>query len=97
MPKIVCENCQVEFRPFHNGTVVIEMASFGEYKAWMADSWRCPGCGAVIAAGFAEQPFAEHFEVGYTEMVEREKIASGHVVYDYECLGDVPNDAETSD
>jgi hypothetical protein len=89
MPKMICEKCQIQLRPDHNGTLVIEMASFGEYKAWYADSWICPGCGATITAGFAENPIAEHFESNYAEKVNFEKSTCGRVVYSYEHLSDV--------
>ncbi len=38
MPRSVCVRCHIEFRPAHTGTYVVEMASFGPYKLWVADT-----------------------------------------------------------
>jgi rubredoxin len=85
MPKMVCVNCQTEFRPFHNGTTVVEMASFGPYKVWAADSWKCPGCGTIVEAGFSDQPVMEHYEEGFQEWFEQlKKDNPDSIVYDYE-------------
>ena len=68
MPKLVCVTCQCELKPETNGTVVVETASFGPYKVWNADTWKCPGCGVEIVAGFCQQPirqdhYADDFKV----------------------------------
>jgi rubredoxin len=64
MPKMVCVKCEIEFRAEENGVHVHELMSNDTaiYKIWDADLWRCPGCGIMVVAGFAQNPFAEHFE-----------------------------------
>lgn len=58
----VCVACRVEMRPSENGVMVVEMASFGPYKMYEADMWQCPSCGWRGILGFAQEPFAEHFQ-----------------------------------
>lgn len=33
-----------------------------DYKLWMADLWKCEGCGHEMVTGFGMQPVAEHYE-----------------------------------
>lgn len=82
MPKLVCTKCQVELKPETNGVKVIEMASFGPYKIWNADLWKCRGCGLEIVSGFAHEPIAEHFQPTFPQ--ELEKIVGGKIYYDFE-------------
>jgi len=85
MPKLVCTTCQTELKPSHNGTLVIEMASFGPYKVWYADCWKCPGCGYEVSAGFAEQPLRQdHYAADFPEWLETTKAHNDHIVYDFE-------------
>ena len=85
MTKLVCTKCQTEFRPFYNGTLVIETASFGPYKVWYADTWKCPGCGIEVVGGFAEQPLRQdHYAEDFPEWLEKEKSMSDHIIYDNE-------------
>lgn len=88
MPKPVCVPCRRFYRPHRNGTAFIEAMPRGieaappgleapnlwePYKLWMADLWRCPGCGneIIIGAGFA--PLREHFHQDFAEQVEKWK------------------------
>ena len=85
MPKIVCVTCQCEFKPSTNGTVVIETASFGPYKVWNADTWKCPGCGVEVVAGFAKQPMRQdHYAPDFPSWLDEVVEAAPRVVYDHE-------------
>ena len=85
MPKIVCSECQVEFRPTTNGVKVIEYASFGPYKIWEADEWECPKCLALVVTGFAQEPRAEHFEDGFDDLLSRFKKSCPNLIrHDFE-------------
>jgi hypothetical protein len=85
MPKLVCTTCKTELRPSHNGTLVIEMASFGPYKVWNSDTWKCPGCGVEIVAGFANNPLRQdHYSDDFPEWLEKVKRQADEIVYDFE-------------
>lgn len=82
MPKMVCVECEVEFKPRKNGVHVIEHASFGPYKLWSADKWYCPGCRTEVVAGFAKYPAMKHYEEGFEEKLQELE----DVVNDYESI-----------
>ena len=85
MPKLVCTKCETELRPSHNGTLVIETASFGPYKVWASDCWKCPGCGFEVAAGFSDQPIRQdHYCADFPKWLEHEKSIASRIVYDNE-------------
>jgi hypothetical protein len=85
MPKLVCVNCQTELQVKCNDTLVVETASFGPYKVWNADTWKCPGCGFEIVAGFAQVPLrADHYKPDFPDWLEREKLLHKRVIYDNE-------------
>ena len=85
MAKLVCTKCETELRPSKNGVLVIETASFGPYKVWNADAWKCPGCGFEIVAGFAEQPLRQdHYSADFPAWLEHEIETAERVVYDNE-------------
>lgn len=85
MLKLVCVKCQCELRPETNGTVVIETASFGPYKVWNADTFKCPGCGVEIVAGFPSQPQRQdHWREDFTAWLENVIAKARRVVYDNE-------------
>lgn len=85
MPKLVCVKCQTELKPLINGITLIEMAEFGPYKVWAADTWKCPGCGTEIVSGFSHQPLRQdHWEGDFLEWLEGVKKRAPAVVYDYE-------------
>lgn len=65
MTKLVCSKCEVELLIAKSGVAVIEHASFGPYKLWMADEWRCPNCGATIIAGFGDKAASEHYQPSF--------------------------------
>ena len=85
MPKLVCVTCQTELKPETNDTVVIETASFGPYKVWNADTWKCPGCGVEIVAGFPEMPLRQdHYSDDFPEWLDNVKTKATRVEYDHE-------------
>lgn len=70
MPTPVCVECRKEMIPEHNGTMFIEKASFGPYKIWMADKWKCRGCGKEILCGFGQNPLSEHYMDNFQEKLK---------------------------
>jgi hypothetical protein len=85
MPKLVCVDCQCELKPETNGTTVIETASFGVYKVWSADTWKCPGCGKEIVAGFGQEPLrADHWADDFSNWVKSLEFSATKIVYDNE-------------
>lgn len=85
MSKMVCVRCQTELRPETNGTIVVEMASFGPYKVWSADTWKCPGCDNETVAGFGDEPIRQdHYADDFKEWLDTLIKKSRRVVYDYE-------------
>jgi hypothetical protein len=84
MPKLVCIPCEVELKPSENGVYVVEMASFGPYKICSADAWICPKCDNEIVAGFGYEAMKEHFQTGFTELLEKIKASKSRVIYDKE-------------
>ena len=65
MPKPVCVQCNVQFKPEKNDQRCIEMANFGAYKIWSSDKWKCPECGVEILFGFGNEALYEHFELDF--------------------------------
>jgi hypothetical protein len=81
MPKLVCTKCQTELLPKTNEVIVVETASFGPYKVWSADLWKCPGCGYEIVAGFADVPIRQdHYMPDFPEWLEKVKTLAKVVV-----------------
>jgi hypothetical protein len=72
MPKPVCAKCECEFIPKQNDVRVVEyfLDPPQPYKLWCADLWACPKCGFEIVTGFGNNAYAEHFQEGFTEMLE---------------------------
>lgn len=74
MRKPICTKCQRFYRPAQNGVYVLEQmpkhsgaapgrenaASWTPYKVWIADKWKCEGCGNEIVVGSGPQPLSEH-------------------------------------
>ena len=81
MPKLVCVKCEVGLKIEKNGVIVKEMFQNNTriYKLWETDKWKCPVCGAEIISGFAQYPFAEHFNDDCEAIVSK-AIASGKEV-----------------
>ena len=91
MTKLVCLDCQVEFRIEKNGVLGVDMflAPPQPYQIYDCDAWKCPGCGRVILAGFSDFPFAKHFEPGFLERLNGALARSKDwVIAIYEKVGD---------
>ena len=85
MPKLVCVTCHTELKPETNETVVVETASFGVYKVWNADTWKCPGCGVEIVAGFADKPMRQdHYADDFQEWLDKVLASARRIEYDNE-------------
>ena len=67
----VCAKCCVELRPEENGVTAVEMASFGPVAVYMADLWKCPGCGAETILGFGAKPIVQHFEPAFEDTLAK--------------------------
>jgi len=66
----ICASCEIEYRPEKNGIRVCEHASFGPYKIWQADLWKCPKCGHLLIHGFGWNAESEHFMDGFKELLK---------------------------
>lgn len=78
-PKPACVACKCFFRPVRNGCYVLEQMpvpsnakpgteeehNWRPYKIWVADKWRCEGCGVEIISGYGHTPVAEHFTTDF--------------------------------
>lgn len=88
MIKPVCVSCQRFYRPHRNGIYVSEQMPtrqhappgkagthyWGPYKVWMADQWRCPGCGHEIVVGSGPHPVSEHHMDGFEDWHARVSV-----------------------
>ena len=84
MIKPICVRCQRFYRPVKNGFPVIEGMPLGNdappgilaperwvpYKLWVADKWRCEGCGHEIVVGSGANPVSEHYMDDFRKKVE---------------------------
>ncbi len=61
--------CGLEFVTTNHGVTVVEMASFGPYKIWMADLRTCAD-GHQVLAGFGDHPLGEHFHPEFAKMLQ---------------------------
>lgn len=82
MPKPVCVPCGGFYRPEKNGIIwqenkpdgadtetlpARERQGWNPYKIWIADKWKCPGCGHEIIVGHGRGPVAEHYQSNFTQ------------------------------
>jgi hypothetical protein len=90
--KPICVTCQRFYRPETNGVRFVENMPIGgdirsppgrtaphlwkPYKLWVADLWRCHGCGHELIIGAARGPLSEHYMPDFTDACERE----GHLI-----------------
>ena len=79
MPKLVCKDCQTEYKVVKSGAAVSDMFQDPPepYKIWSCDAWACPGCGHVVMAGFPSNPLAEHFHEKFEELLAKIKNSAG--------------------
>lgn len=92
---MVCMTCKKFFRPEKNGVVVEEMmprqTGPGEqewvpYKLWMADEYRCPGCGQEAIGGFSlSGPVSEHYRADYKDIKQALEQTYGPAVQVMDC------------
>lgn len=84
--KIICANCQTQFRIKKNGVLAVDMFDRPErpYEAYTGDLWECPGCGARIVAGFGELPVAAHYNADRMNMALYAAERTGTRVNNYE-------------
>jgi hypothetical protein len=57
-------------RPETNDVGCLDHASFGPYKIWSADLYKCPICGNKIIIGFGAAAIREHFEEGFKTLID---------------------------
>lgn len=69
----VCVKCQVEMRPEKSGVGLLDMASYGPYKLWESDLYKCPKCGCEIITGFGDYAITEHYEPSFTRILQAYK------------------------
>ncbi len=65
----VCVPCRRTYRPKKNGMAFVEMANGRQYKLWMGDLWKCPGCGHELISGVGLKPIAEHYQERFAPQV----------------------------
>lgn len=71
MTKMVCVECELQYRTSRVGVPVIEL--FGNppkpYKLWSADVWVCPGCNHEVVGGWSSPH--EHFQDGFEQLLDK--------------------------
>lgn len=67
MPRLICVECKSEMKPERNGVYFVERATFGPYKIWLCDKWKCRKCGKEVLSGFGFVPLKEHYQEGFKE------------------------------
>jgi hypothetical protein len=91
MMKPICVPCERFYRPAKNGISFLEGMPNGtdtpprsgkghadewdDYKLWMGDKWRCPGCDHEIVVGFGREPLAVQHEPTFRKDVDSYKPA----------------------
>ena len=73
----VCVKCQTEMRPETNGIGLLDMATFGPYKVWDADLYKCPSCGQEIVTGFGEGAVSHHIDEDFNQILEGYRSRTG--------------------
>lgn len=66
----VCAKCNCELYPKTNGVGVLDMASFGPYRLYHADLWKCPECGLEVVGGFGRGPIAAHYLKDFQKVID---------------------------
>jgi len=72
IPTAICCVCRVAMRCQKNSVLVEMMTKDGHGESMSlykidSDRWQCPKCGIQILTGFADEPFAEHWQEKYAE------------------------------
>jgi hypothetical protein len=96
MHRPICVACSVDMRPYKNDVVAVDVANFGDYKAWCADLWRCPKCKHEIITGFGFDAFTVHHEDDFQQKLQIMQEAGKPIYrsYNYVSIEDEYGDAE---
>ena len=70
----VCVKCRLEMRPEKNGVKWVEMASFGPYKIWDSEKWKCRKCGIEVLSGFGQTALKEHFQDKFSDVLDTYRV-----------------------
>ena len=73
----VCVKCQTEMRPETNGVGLLDMASYGPYKVWDADLYKCPTCSYEIVVGFGTNAISHHTDKDFDRTLDHYRTSSG--------------------
>jgi len=89
MLKPICVSCQRFYRPERNGVRFIESMpkpgvvraapgtsapeQWQPYKLWVADLWKCHGCGHELIMGASRVPMVEHYQPDFKAHCEAER------------------------
>ena len=67
----ICVPCKAEMYCSKNGVVVVccFQDSRRPYSLTSADEYCCSTCDVKVIVGFAEQPYAEHYEEDFAQML----------------------------
>ena len=75
--KTYCGNDGREMKTEACGITLVQVFFNGDpYKLYKADLLRCPLCGAAVVTRLGAEPFAEHYQPGFENVLERERIHS---------------------
>ena len=78
---LVCVSCKREMVPDKNGVPAVEMASFGPYKLWQSDRWKCPKCGFKVLSGFSDG-WVEHSEARFPLELNRAQANPDYIEFE---------------
>ena len=84
MPKPVCVTCRCEFRCEKNDTGVVIVSGDEPYQLWSGDTWKCPGCGVEIIAGFGKEPVSKRFQPKFAAVMVAYSRPGERIEYVYE-------------
>lgn len=71
MPKLMCNSCEVEYRPLNNDVRVLRVQSNGDaIDVYSADKWECPKCGNIVTTGFAHEPIIQNYQQGFQDYLD---------------------------
>jgi hypothetical protein len=79
----VCTLCSLQYKVEKQGVYVIEMASFGPYKIWMADLKECPKCHHRIVTGFGHNALSEHYQEGFTQTLKQAMDSGAYFLFEH--------------
>lgn len=76
--------CGRFMRPKKNSVTVEELDEQQRpYKLWDADLYECVECGVEVISGFAQQPFAEHYQPDYA--ATKARLGATEPIYPGRC------------